>query len=93
MAGGIPMKIDINKKFQRGGQLYCISNDEKEEDYFVLKKGDNVVTGLIGYYGNIFDKTDYRFDAIRPVGSFSDPLDRIAIGDAIAYLEERYKTP
>lgn len=86
------MKIEINKKFKRGEQLYCVINDDAE-DYFVLKKGDNVVTELIGYYGNIFDKTDYRFDAIRPVCSFSDPLDRIAIGDAIAYLEERYKTP
>lgn len=85
------MKIEINKKFKRGEQLYCVINDDAE-DYFVLKKGDNVVTELIGYYGNIFDKTDYRFDAIRPVCSFSDPLDRIAIGDAIAYLEERYKT-
>lgn len=85
------MKIEINKKFKRGEQLYCVINNDAE-DYFVLKKGDNVVTELIGYYGNIFDKTDYRFDAIRPVCSFSDPLDRIAIGDAIAYLEERYKT-
>lgn len=85
------MKIEINKKFKRGEQLYCVINNDAE-DYFVLKKGNNVVTELIGYYGNIFDKTDYRFDAIRPVCSFSDPLDRIAIGDAIAYLEERYKT-
>lgn len=86
------MKVSINKKFLRGGILYSISNDE-EEDLYVLKRDEKVLTKLIGYSGNIWDKFDYRFAAIRPVSTFADPLDRIAIIDAIVYLEERYKTP
>ena len=87
------MKIEINKKFKRGGQLYSISNDEKEEDYFVLNKGNKVLTKLVGYSGNIFNKMDYRFAPIRPTCTFPDPLARTAISDAVAYLEEKYKTP
>lgn len=86
------MKIKINKTFQRGKQPYSIRNSI-EEDSFILKKGNKTLTLLIGYDGNIWNKMPgFRFETLRPACSFSDPLDRMAIADAIAYLEEQYKT-
>lgn len=87
--------MQINKKFHRGEQLYRICNDgEKKKDLFDLKKGDTILTKLIGCNGNIWGtKQDYRFETLdRPVCTFLNPIDRLAITDAIAYLEDRYKT-
>lgn len=92
MAGGNDMKIDINKKFFRGNYIFSITNDA-EEDYFVLKKGDQFLALLVGYNGNIWCKPNYRFVTVRPFFTFVDPIDRLAITDAIGYLEEEYKTP
>ncbi len=70
--------MNINKKFKRGSYTFSITYDmdSEEENLFILTKEGNFLTKLIGYSGNITGRLDINFDAIRPVCTFPDPLDR-----------------
>ena len=49
------------------------------------------VCKLVGVESTAFGKTNLRFESFQPISYFWEIADRVAIRDAIAYLEKEYE--
>lgn len=46
---------------------------------------------IVGMKSTIFGKNKMRFEPLKPIDCFSNPVDRIAVREAVAYLEKEYE--
>lgn len=79
--------------FTVDGIRYDIVKTSTSHHYFVLNKYCNAtkVCRIVGVESTIFEKKEMQFESTQPLSYFWELTDRVAIRNAIAYLEKKYE--
>lgn len=84
MAGKCIHKFDVNHD-----NYFIVSREES--CIFTLVKNSKNLTDLHGMCSTCTGEKKMRFESFRPISNFEIIEDRIAVEDAIAYLEKRFE--
>jgi len=78
--------------FSVGGFRYYIEKTSTPHHFILNKDSDKKkVCKIVGMKSTVFGKEEMRFESFQPISYFWEMVDRIAIRDAIAYLEKEYE--